>query len=283
MNDYTELRLNLEPCTEIHTDIIAAMLAEIGFESFVPDKTGVTAYIKNEDFNLPSLDNIIREFPMDCTISQSHTIVKGQDWNIEWEKNYFKPIVIDDLCAIHSSFHKDVPHCRYDILIDPKMAFGTGHHATTTLILRRLLSMNLTGKKVVDMGTGTGILAILADMRGAAGIDAIEIDEFAYENAKENVNLNGSKHISLHLGDASSLAPIKDVDLFIANINRNIITADLAAYANTLAPGASVILSGFYEEDIPIIMQTAETLNLAYADHTTLDRWASLHLKSTVV
>lgn len=121
-------------------------------------------------------------------------------------ENYFKPIVIDNLCAIHSSFHKDVPECKYDILIDPKMAFGTGHHATTTLILRRLLSMDLAGKKVVDMGTGTGILAILADMRGAAHIDAVEIDEFAYENAKENVQLNGATHIDLHLGDASTLA-----------------------------------------------------------------------------
>lgn len=282
MNDYTEVRLDLNPCSEIHTDILAAMLAEIGYESFVPDSSGLTAYIKKEDFDPSSLDNVIREFPMDTAISPSHTIVEGQDWNAEWEKNYFKPIVIDDQCAIHSSFHKDVPQCKYDILIDPKMAFGTGHHATTTLILRRLLAMDLTGKKLVDMGTGTGILAILADMRGAAKIDAIEIDEFAYENAKENVKLNGTHHICLHLGDASSLATIRDVDLFIANINRNIITADLAAYADTLSPGASVVLSGFYEEDIPVIMKTAEALGLTYADHTVLDRWASLHLKSPV-
>lgn len=280
MNDYTEVRLDLNPCTETHTDILAAMLAEAGYESFVPDSTGLTAYIRKEDFSPMALDHVIREFPMDTAISPSHSVVEGQDWNAEWEKNYFKPIVIDNLCAIHSSFHKDVPTCKYDILIDPKMAFGTGHHATTTLILRRLLAMDLTGRKVVDMGTGTGILAILADMRGAARIDAVEIDEFAYENAKENVKLNNASHIALHHGDASTLATIRDIDLFIANINRNIITADLAAYADTLSPGASVVLSGFYEEDIPVIMKTAETLGLKYADHTVLDRWASLHLKT---
>ena len=280
MNDYTEVRLDLNPCTETHTDILAAMLAEAGYESFVPDSTGLTAYIRKEDFSPMALDHVIREFPMDTAISPSHSGVEGQDWNAEWEKNYFKPIVIDNLCAIHSSFHKDVPTCKYDILIDPKMAFGTGHHATTTLILRRLLAMDLSGRKVVDMGTGTGILAILADMRGAARIDAVEIDEFAYENAKENVKLNNASHIALHHGDASTLATIRDIDLFIANINRNIITADLAAYADTLSPGASVVLSGFYEEDIPVIMKTAETLGLKYADHTVLDRWASLHLKT---
>lgn len=280
MNDYTEVRLDLNPCTETHTDILAAMLAEVGYESFVPDSSGLTAYIRKEDFSPMALDHVIREFPMDTAISPSHSIVEGQDWNAEWEKNYFKPIVIDNLCAIHSSFHKDVPTCKYDILIDPKMAFGTGHHATTTLILRRLLTMDLTGRKVVDMGTGTGILAILADMRGAARIDAVEIDEFAYENAKENVKLNKASHITLHHGDASTLASIRDTNLFIANINRNIITADLAAYADTLSPDASVVLSGFYEEDIPVIMKTAETLGLKYADHTVLDRWASLHLKT---
>ena len=175
-----------------------------------------------------------------------------------------------------------MPECTYDILIDPKMAFGTGHHATTTLILRRLLGMDLDGKKMVDMGTGTGILAILADMRGAASVDAIEIDEFAHENAKENLKLNRSENVTLHLGDASTLATIRDVDIFVANINRNIITADLPAYADTLSPGASVILSGFYEEDIPVIMKAAETLGLEYADHTVLDRWASLHLKNQI-
>lgn len=278
MNNYIEVRLDLNPCSEVMTDILAAMLAEEGYESFVPDESGLTAYVKEEVYDRDALDRVIDGFPMPTTIQTKDTLVEGRDWNAEWEKNYFKPIVVGDECVIHSSFHKDIPECRYDILIDPKMAFGTGHHATTTLILRRLLSTDLSGLKIVDMGTGTGILAILASMRGAAGVDAIEIDEFAYTNAVENVALNKAERIWLHLGDARLLADIRDVNLFIANINRNIITADLAAYTDTLAPGASVVLSGFYEEDIPVIMKVAESLGLEYADHTVLDRWASLRL-----
>ena len=278
MNVYVESRLSLNPCSEIHTDILASLLADEGFESFVPDAEGLTAYIKKELFDREKVENVINDFPLETEISLSDTIVEGRDWNAEWEKNYFRPIVIDDLCVIHSTFHKDVPECRYDIVIDPKMAFGTGHHATTSLILRRLLSMNLEGRKVIDMGTGTGILAILADMRGAASVDAIEIDEFAYTNAIENLRLNNTGNVRLHLGDASQLVEMRDIDLFIANINRNIITADLPAYTDTLSPGATMLLSGFYEEDIPVIMKTAEALGLCYADHTVQDRWTSLRL-----
>ncbi len=278
MNDYIESRFNLSPCTEIHTDILAANLADVGYESFMADEKGLTAYIKKEDFDEDKLRDVIGNFPMETEITFTNEIVKGKDWNSEWEKNYFKPIVIDDQCVIHSTFHKDVPECRYDIVIDPKMAFGTGHHATTSLMIRRLLSMDLTGLKVVDMGTGTGILAILAAMRGASTVDAIEIDEFAYTNAIENLKLNGADKVSLHLGDAGKLASIRDIDLFIANINRNIITADLPAYTDTLSPGATMLLSGFYEEDIPVILKVAEVLGLKYTDHTVQDRWTSLRL-----
>ena len=179
---------------------------------------------------------------------------------------------------IHSSFHKDIPECRYDIVIDPKMAFGTGHHSTTSLILRQLLSMNLQGRNVVDMGTGTGILAILAAMRGAKRIDAIEIDEFAYTNACENLRLNNAELVDIHLGDAALLSNIKDVDLFIANINRNIITADLPAYVSTLASGATMLLSGFYESDIPVILETATPLGLEYLSHSVDNNWSCLKL-----
>ena len=278
MNDYVELRLSLSPCTETHTDILAAMLADEGYESFVPDHEGLTAYIRKEDFDAAKVDGIIAAFPLETTFGVSHTVVEGRDWNAEWEKNYFKPIVVDDMCVIHSTFHKDIPQCTYDIVIDPKMAFGTGHHSTTSLMLRRLLSMNLEDLKVVDIGTGTGILAILASMRGAAQVDAIEIDEFAYTNAIENVSLNNAHRIRLHHGDAATLAGIRDIDLFIANINRNIITADLPAYTDTLSPGATMLLSGFYEEDIPVVVEAARILGLEYADHTVDNRWTSLRL-----
>ncbi|WP_303041645.1 50S ribosomal protein L11 methyltransferase [Duncaniella muris] len=278
MNDYIELRLDATPCDETRTDILAALLAQAGFESFVPDETGLTAYIKAELFDHREIDSLLADFPMETAFTVSRKLVEGQDWNKEWEKNYFQPIVIDDQCVIHSSFHKDIPECRYDIVIDPKMAFGTGHHATTSLVIRQLLAMNLQGLNVVDMGTGTGILAILATMRGARRVDAVEIDEFAFTNAVENMRLNSTETVELHLGDAAELAQVSDVNLFIANINRNIITADIAAYAATLAPGATMLLSGFYEEDIPVIMSAAEPLGLTYKSHTTLNRWCCLKL-----
>lgn len=280
VNDYVEVRLDATPCDETRTDILAALLAGAGFESFVPDSEGLTAYIKAEQYSKDAVEAILADFPMETSFKLTATTVEGRDWNSEWEKNYFQPIVIDDRCVIHSSFHKDIPECTYDIVIDPKMAFGTGHHATTTLILRQLLSRNLEGLKVVDMGTGTGILAILASMRGAARIDAIEIDEFAFNNAVENVRLNFAENIYLHLGDAAKLSLIGNVSLFIANINRNIITADLAAYRATLAPGATMLLSGFYEEDVPVILAVAEPLGLKYKSHQVLDRWTCLVLEN---
>ncbi len=279
MNDYVEVRLDVTPCDETRTDVLAALLAEAGFESFVPDETGITAYIRSEEFSGDAIESIISSFPMECDIKWHDVVVEGQDWNKEWEKNYFQPIVIDDKCVIHSSFHKDIPVCTYDIVIDPKMAFGTGHHSTTSLILRQLLSMDLADRNVVDMGTGTGILAILASMRGAGRIDAIEIDEFAYTNACENLKLNGAGMVNIHLGDAAVLDTIKDVNLFIANINRNIITADMAAYAATLAPGATMLLSGFYEEDIPVVLASATPHHLTYDSHTTDKNWACLKLR----
>lgn len=278
MNDYVEVRLDLTPSDEIRTDVLAAMLAEEGYESFVPDTKGLTAYVKADIFSRETVDRIIDAFPMKTDFEVSDTFIEGRDWNSEWEKNYFQPIVIDNQCVIHSTFHKEVPKCRYDIIIDPKMAFGTGHHATTTLILRQLLSTDLNGLKIVDMGTGTGILAILASMRGASRIDAVEIDEFAFTNAVENVRLNFAENIYLHHGDAATLSRIGNVNLFIANINRNIITADLPAYVTTLAKDATVVLSGFYEEDIPVILEGAKPLGLHYCSHSVIDRWACLVL-----
>ena len=183
MNDYTEVRIDMSPCNETMTDVMAALLCEHGYESFVPDESGMTAYIKLEDFDKKVLDEVTAELPFDTSVTVKCETVEGRDWNQEWEKNYFKPITVDGKCVIHSSFHTDIPSMPYDIVIDPKMAFGTGHHQTTTLIIRRLLELPLEGSSVIDMGTGTGILAILAAMRGAGPVTAIEIDEFAHVNA----------------------------------------------------------------------------------------------------
>ncbi len=278
MNDYIEARFQVEPCDEIATDILAAILCENGYESFVPDEIGLTAYIKKELFNSDILTEVVSSFPMGNKITLSHKVIEGQDWNSEWEKNYFQPIIIGDRCVIHSSFHNDVPSVEYDIVIDPKMAFGTGHHATTSLIIRQLLEMDLKDKAVMDMGTGTGILAILCAMRGAKNISAIEIDEFAYVNAVENVKLNGVSQIKVLHGDATLLRAENKVDVFIANINRNIITNDINAYDDNLKPGGAMLLSGFYEEDIPVIMEKADRLGLGYKSHSVQNRWSCLIL-----
>lgn len=279
MNDYYEVKLGLHPCSEDATDLMAAFLGDIGYESFVPGAEGLTAYVRKEDYNPEALQQVIEEFPIKCTVDVSATLIPGQDWNAEWEKHYFQPIVVGDECVIHSSFHTDVPQAKYDIVIDPKMAFGTGHHATTSLIIEQLLSLDLNGKSVIDMGTGTGILAILAAMRGAHPVTGIEIDPCAQENAVENVRLNGHDEISILLGDAQKLSDCSEADLFIANINRNIITADLSAYAKALKTGGIMLLSGFYERDIPVVMAAAEPLGLHQLGHTVKgDNWTCLKL-----
>lgn len=280
MNDYILLRTDIRPASETATDIMAAMLADVGFESFVPDADGLDAYIKEELYDADAVRAIADSFPMpDTAITTTATRVEGQDWNHEWEKNYFKPIVVADRCVIHSSFHTDYPKCEYDISIDPKMAFGTGHHATTSQIISALLSLDLTGKAVTDMGTGTGILAILSAMRGAAPVSGIEIDPAAEINARENVASNGHPEINVLLGDAARLADVPAADVFIANINRNIITGDLHNYVKAMKPGATMLLSGFYESDIPVIMATASPLGLTEHSHTVKgDGWTCLRL-----
>lgn len=279
MNDYTEVRIDMSPCNETMTDVMAALLCEHGYESFVPDECGMTAYIKLEDFDKKVLDDVTAELPFDTSVTVKCETVEGRDWNQEWEKNYFKPITVDGKCVIHSSFHTDIPSMPYDIVIDPKMAFGTGHHQTTTLIIRRLLELPLEGRSVIDMGTGTGILAILAAMRGAGPVTAIEIDEFAHVNAVENVSLNHHPEINVVLGDASALAGVEPVDLFLANINRNIIVGDLQVYAFRLKEGGTMLLSGFYEDDIAIVLDEARKHGLEYVGHTVLERWSCLELK----
>ncbi len=292
MNDYIELRLDVDGTMpdgengvtmETVTDVLAAMLAEDGFESFCPDHAGMTAYIRKDDYCGDKLRALLEELPFqDITVTAATHTVEGQDWNSEWEKHYFKPIVVGNECVIHSSFHTDYPVCKHDIVIDPKMAFGTGHHATTSQIIEQLLDLPLKGKNVIDMGTGTGILAILAAMRGAEHVTAIEIDPAAEANARENVVTNGHPEIDVHLGDASLLKGMH-ADIFIANINRNIITGDMAAYATTLKAGGLMLLSGFYESDIPVVVNAAKPFGLSEETHTVKgDNWTCLVLKKNL-
>ncbi len=274
MNDYRQTDFRLVPCSADMTDLLAAFLADAGYESFVTTDAGMTAYVREEDFDAETVDRIIAEFPFDTHIVWTSETVEGRDWNSEWEKNYFRPIVVGDKVAIHSSFHTDVPDAAYDIVIDPKMAFGTGHHATTSLMIRFLLDCGVEGKTVTDMGTGSGILAILASMLGASHVTANEIDEMAVVNARENVEANGAGDaVEVVLGDAASLEKCQKADLFLANINRNIIIDDMALYAGAIKEGGIAVFSGFYLADVPLIEKAAVCHGLVLTGTCTEGDW----------
>lgn len=277
--NYFKVRFECAPCSEDITDLLAAFLADAGYESFEPDTTGVTAYVQDDKFSECAIEEIVSDFPMECSIRWDKEFVESCNWNQEWEKHYFQPIVIADECVVHSSFHKDVPSARYDILIDPKMAFGTGHHATTSQMMRYILDLeDIQDKDVIDMGTGTGILAILCKMRGARNVTGIEIDPGAYENAIENAELNHSE-VSFICGDASALLHLEAADIFLANINRNVITDDIARYAEKIKSGGILLLSGFYTADIPIVLSAATPLGFRLDKSSEEgDHWAAIRL-----
>lgn len=283
MNDYFAVRIDIEPCSPDASDLAAAFLADAGFESFEPDSSGLTAYLPvSVGDGEETAKEALEDFPMQVAFRIDSKLVEGKDWNEEWEKNYFKPILIDDLCVIHSTFHKDVPSAPFDIVIDPKMAFGTGHHDTTSNMVRLILSSALEGKSVIDMGTGTGILGILSAMRGAGKVTGIEIDRPAYENALENVALNGIAMDVIH-GDASALTTLGQADFLFANINRNIILADIDRYAERLKPGGTMLLSGFYEEDAKMIAEAAEKYDLKESERRVSETgWTALRLTKNI-
>ena len=261
MNDYIELRIYATPCSEEITDLLAAFLVDEGYESFIPDTEGLTAFVRSETFSAERVKSVIENFPIPIDLSFKSNLVVGQDWNEEWYENYFKPIVIAGKCVVHSTFHTDVPHAEYDIVIDPRMAFGTGHHSTTNLMMSYLIDIDLMGKRVYDVGAGTAILSILAYKRGAGKVTGIEIDPPAWENAIDNIRLNNAE-MDMLLGDATLLPSGEEADVLMANINRNIIVADLPRYTAAVKPGGTVLLSGFYEEDIPVVADVAMSLGL---------------------
>ena len=274
---YFEFTFHTSPCTETVNDVLTAVLGEVGFESFVECEGGLTAYIQQTLCDENAIKIAITEFPLpDTDITYTYTEAEDKDWNEEWEKNFFQPIVIGDRCVIHSTFHNDVPQAEYDIVINPQMAFGTGHHETTSLIIGELLDSDLQGKALLDMGCGTSILAILARMRGASPCTAIDIDEWCVRNSLENIALNGVDNIAVSQGDASSLKSKGPFDMVIANINRNILLADMKHYIARMNPGAELLMSGFYIDDIPVIREEAERNGLHFVHHREKNRWAAV-------
>lgn len=278
MNDYYKVKFTLTPCESYECDILAALLGDAGFESFEQTAEGVDAFIKKELWDKDAVSTAVGLYDFEAKIDFCDELVVGQDWNEEWEKHYFNPIVFEDKCVIHSSFHKDFPRLQYDIVIDPKMAFGTGHHETTSLMIKRILDADMSGKSVLDMGTGTGVLAILSAMCGAANVVGVEIDPPAYENAVANAQLNGHPEIDLRLGGADMVTESASFDIVLANINRNIITADIDRYAAALKPGGEMMLSGFYVEDVPVVEAAANACGLERVSVIEKNRWANLQL-----
>ena len=274
---YLEFSFRTTPCTEVVNDVLSAVLADAGFESFVEQPDGLLAYIQQNLYDEASVEAAISEFPIpDTAIEYSFVEAEDKDWNEEWEKNFFQPIVIGDRCCIHSTFHKDTPQTEYEILINPQMAFGTGHHETTSSIICELLDADLEGKSVLDMGCGTSILAILASMRGANPVTAIDIDDWCVNNSRDNIELNGISNITVELGDAALLEGREAFDVIIANINRNILLADMDKYAACMHAGSELYMSGFYVQDIPVIREKAESLGMEFMHHREKNNWAAV-------
>lgn len=277
--EYIELHLHITPTSTLVNDILAAKLGESGFESFMECEDGMFAYIPSKTFKKLDICNLIPKELFGSLIEVTKDAVPDQNWNEEWEKNYFKPIVIGQECVIHSSFHKDIPFATYDILIDPKMAFGTGHHETTSLMLSELIKLDVKGKSFLDMGCGTAVLAILASLKGAGPILGIDIDEWAVQNALENIKLNNTQNIEVQLGGAELLVEKSDFDIIFANINRNILLQDMHSYIAKMHIGSKLYMSGFYESDIPVIREKTESFGLIYQGFVTKNNWVAVHFE----
>ncbi len=262
------------------TEILIAELGYAGFESFTETETGVIAYIQKEeafpDDNVVDFKVLLKDIQVldsnEFNISYVAEEIEQVNWNEEWEKN-FDPIEVDGKCAVRAPFHPKTD-VKFDIVIEPKMSFGTGHHETTHMMIKHLLKLDITNKKTLDMGCGTGVLAILAEMRGAQPIDAIDIDNWCYLNSIENTERNNCKHITVSEGDASLLLG-KSYDVIIANINRNILLQDISVYANCLTSEGVLLLSGFYTEDIALITEKCNKKGLYFVGNYERNNWVA--------
>lgn len=270
--DFIELKVFVSP---EWAEIIIAELAEIGYESFVEFDEGIIAYVQKLQFSEELWQSVVEKYTDFVTIDYTIAEMQRKNWNEEWEKNY-QPIVIDDQCIVKASFHQIEEKYSYEITINPQMSFGTGHHETTTLILQSQLQLEHEGLKVMDAGSGTGILAIMAQKRGAMLIDAFDIDEWAVTNAVENCQMNQSDKVRVQQGTIATVQ-LEDVyDIILANINRNILLDEMPLYASKLVSGGTLLLSGFYEQDISELEKRASEFGLVKKQQTSKHQWASL-------
>lgn len=270
--NYLEFTFEIEPLQPA-AEILIAELGQAGFESFVENEGGITAYIPEEEFEEHSLAGVQILQSDEFSISFTRQRIEQVNWNEEWEKN-FHPILVEDSCCVRAPFHPQAD-VEYDIVIEPKMSFGTGHHATTHMMIQFLLNNDFKGKRVLDMGCGTGVLAIVAEKRGAKEVDAIDIDNWCFQNSVENVERNNCTRITVFEGGAELLGA-KSYDVIIANINRNILLEDISSYSRCLEKGGELYLSGFYKADIPIIREECQRNGLEFKTNLERDEWVAV-------
>ncbi len=262
------------PDNENLKDMLMELLGNIGFDSFMDIDDGFEAYCKESDLNVTELNEILQMEQFTNVHLLKKELIPDQDWNATWEASY-EPVIINELCRIRAPFHQVEGSYKYDLVIEPKMSFGTAHHETTSQIIELMLKSDFTGLNVLDMGSGTGILAILAKKLGSAMTVAIDNDEWAYKNALDNIRLNDENEIVVELGDANSLNN-RMFDIILANINRNILLRDMKEYVKCLVDGGKIFFSGFYEEDLKLIAKEAEQLGLKYSNHVTKNNWTAV-------
>ncbi|MBR4130313.1 MAG: 50S ribosomal protein L11 methyltransferase [Bacteroidaceae bacterium] len=275
---YFEVKCTLHPFNEDAADILSASLSEIGFEAFSQTEDGLLAYIQQNEWDEDKMREVVQDFCLpEVRIRYSKVEAPDEDWNQVWEEEGFQPVLVGDEIVVHDVKHTDVPQVKYDILITPRLAFGTGSHETTRLILRTLAQLDLDGKHIIDAGTGTGILAIMAMKRGAESVFAYDIDEWSVENTKDNLLLNHIyNNVEVVCGDSSVLEGKEKADLLIANINRNILLGDLPRFSKSIREGGQMILSGFYLEDVQALTEAASKLGFSLLETESEEGWAML-------
>lgn len=277
--EYIELKCELSNESFDVSEQVIANLGELGFESFVEEADYVLAYIPGNKFNEEVLSQELKSVvPIK---SYSWKVIADQNWNAVWESN-FQPVTISNRCYIRAPFHPANPNMEFELIIEPKMSFGTAHHETTSLMIQYLLELNLQNHSVLDMGCGTGVLAILSALKGSRDVTAIDNDEWAYLNSIENIARNNTPNIDVYHGDASLLIN-QEFDVIIANINRNILLNDIPYYVKCLKNQGILLLSGFYETDLNAITHCCETYGLTYQSHKVMNNWtAARYINSTV-
>ena len=272
--DYLQVNLT---CLEEFREILIAELAEIGFDSFLETDTGVEAFVQEDLLDREAFARLIEQYRLPAQLSVTEGILPKVNWNEEWEKNY-DPIYVDDLVYVRASFHGPQEGFRYEIVINPKMSFGTGHHATTHQLLSMQGTIDHQGKRVLDVGSGTGILAIMAQLLGASAVEAFDIDEWCVDNGNENFDLNGLS-ARMGLGTIRQVQPQGIFDIVLANINKNVLLDEMEVYAGLLPAGGLLLLSGFYSEDTDDLLQAAAPYGVQLQRSTTKDNWAALCLQ----